>query len=141
MLKVTCAIIVRQNKILLTQKGSETEHPFQWEFPGGKVGQKETFVDCIIREIKEELNVEIKVLEAMISVKYDYGFKKIELLPFLCEIQDGEIVLTEHHDCRWLDLKELKEMNLSAADKRMIKQEINIQILEKYFRENMHNPR
>ena len=61
MLKVTCALINRGKDILLAQLGSGSSHPFQWEFPGGKINPGETAVECVIREIQEELNIEIKV--------------------------------------------------------------------------------
>ncbi len=60
MLKVSCAIIINKNKILVTQHGEKSEHPFLWEFPGGKINTGETPEECIKREIKEELSVEYK---------------------------------------------------------------------------------
>jgi 8-oxo-dGTP diphosphatase len=139
MLKVTCAIIVKLGKILVVQNGSDSDHPFQWEFPGGKIKGNETAEECIKREIREELEIEINILKTMCAVQWDYGFKKIELIPFLCKIDGGDIFLTEHDQFIWSDWKYVLKMNLSEADQEIIKLKANQQILEEYFRENMHN--
>jgi len=139
MLKVTCAIIIRQNKILVTQRNSASDHPFQWEFPGGKVNQGETAEDCVIREIGEELGVEIEIQGSLVAVKHDYGFKKIELIPFLCIIKSGQIKLNEHNDFMWVNFENLKEIDFAGADKKLIQQNENQKILEKYLWKNMHN--
>ena len=139
MLKVTCAIIISRNEILVTQRSESSDHPLQWEFPGGKVKDDESLTDCLKREIWEELNIEIEIQQKLIPVKYDYGFKQIELFPFLCSVNSGEIRLTEHSDFRWIDFEELKHYDFSAADKKLIEITKNQNILKKYLRENMHD--
>ncbi len=139
MLKVTCAIIVKQNEILVTQRGGNTDHPFQWEFPGGKINQNETAADCITREINEELGIEIRILDLMIPVQHDYGFRKIELIPFICEIQSGSIKLTEHIDFKWISIENLEQIDLSDADRKLIQTDGNRLILEKYLGENKND--
>ena len=62
MLIVTCAIIRNEkNEILVVQRGKATDHPFKWEFPGGKVAPGETDEECVIREVEEELSMEIVI--------------------------------------------------------------------------------
>ena len=139
MLKVTCAIIVKSGKILIVQNGTDSDHPFQWEFPGGKVKGNETPEECIKREIREELEIEIDILMTMQAVNWDYGFKQIELIPFLCNINEGEINLTEHTRYLWNNWESLLKMDLCGADLEMIRLKANQQMLKKYFRENMHN--
>jgi len=141
MLKVTCALIISQNKILVAQRNSNTDHPFQWEFPGGKLNHNETPEDCIIREIREELEIEIGIKESMITVKHDYGFRQIKLIPFLCVIKSGSIKLNEHNDFKWLSLENLNETDLVEADKKFIQLSENQKILEKYFWKNKNNHR
>lgn len=96
MIDVCCAILVKDFKILAVQRGPDSSHPWQWEFPGGKIHSDETSEECIIRECKEELSIEIKVLSHFDSVEFDYKTKQIRLIPFVCEIVSGEIMLTEH---------------------------------------------
>ena len=137
MLNVTCALIVRGKEILLTQKDGNSSHPFQWEFPGGKKWKGETAEDCIIREIKEELELEIVILRKLNPVVHDYGFRKIELLPFLCTIRSGTIVLNEHVAFRWVRWNEVRQFELSAADKKLLSEKGNLRELEKHFGEKM----
>jgi 8-oxo-dGTP diphosphatase len=141
MLKVTCAIIVKRNKILVAQRNTSSNHPFKWEFPGGKLKLPETIEECIIREIKEELDIEIEIREAMITVFHDYEHKQIELIPFLCILKSGDIKLIEHHDFMWITFGNLKNIDFADADMKLIQQNGNKMILKKYLWKNMNNTR
>ncbi len=141
MLKVTCALIVRQNKILITQLSSGTDHPYQWEFPGGKLNYDEKVEDCITREISEELEIEIGIKESMVAVKHDYGFKQIELIPFLCYVKSGHIKLIVHNDYKWVTLEKLNEIDFAEADRKLIQQNENQKILKKYLWKNKYDSR
>jgi len=141
MLKVTCAIIIQQNKILVTQLNASSDHPLKWEFPGGKLKPGETEEECISREINEELEIDIEIRKPMISLFHNYGCKQIELIPFLCVIKTGVIKLNEHHDLIWVTLKELEKIDFAAADRKLIQHSGNHNILKKYLRENMNNSR
>jgi len=134
MIDVTCAIIFQQNKILLTQRDKQSNHSFQWEFPGGKVKPDETEEQSIHREIWEELEIKIEIIEKLTPVIYDYGFKKIRLIPFLCYFKKGIIVLNEHAGFEWLGLNEIKERDISRADRELIYISDNQRLLEKYSR-------
>ncbi|SHF77849.1 8-oxo-dGTP diphosphatase [Mariniphaga anaerophila] len=130
MIKVTCAIIIQHKKILITQRGNHPRHPFQWEFPGGKTEPEETDKECVERELKEELNLHIEAVQKLHPVQFDYGFREIELIPFICHIKSGEIQLKEHVDFKWLSLSEIKKINLSAADKKLLQHPVNRQAIE-----------
>lgn len=140
MIKVTCALIVHQNKILITQRGLESDHPLKWEFPGGKIKEGETVRQSIIREILEELELKIKIQEIMITVEYDYGIKKIELIPFICSLKSGEIKLNEHLNYKWVALNNLLNFDFSEADRKLLLLEENMNILKEYTGKNMYNP-
>jgi 8-oxo-dGTP diphosphatase len=133
MLKVTCALIIEDNRILITQNNINSDHPLQWEFPGGKVKKNEVFEDCIKREIKEELDIEIQILKTLEPAVFDYGIKKIELIPFLCSIKKGNIRLKVHKDLEWISFKKLGFVNLSGADRALIEIEENRKILKEYI--------
>jgi 8-oxo-dGTP diphosphatase len=141
MIKVTCAIIIKHNKILVTQRKASSTHPLGWEFPGGKLNPGESIEDCIVREIKEELDLEIEIQEALISVCYNYGRKQIELIPFLCTIKIGKIKLIEHQSFMWINFNNLFDFDFICADRKMLQLPENKSILEKYLRKNMHNAR
>ena len=135
MLKVTCALIVENQKLLITQNSSNSDHPFQWEFPGGKMKPGEDAEHCILREIKEELNIVVSVVRRLEPVGFDYGYKRIELIPFLCRIQSGTIQLHEHIDFEWIGFKKIKETDFSGADRELILETRNAGILKKYVGE------
>lgn len=132
MIQVTCALLIHEGKVLITQNGAESAHPFQWEFPGGKINPEETAKACIIREIKEELELDIVVIEDLVAVEHDYGIKKIILIPFVCSIAGGSLKLNNHIDKKWIAFSDLKEVDFSAADKRLISLGENRKLLEKY---------
>ena len=141
MLKVTCAIIISHDKILITQRNSSSDHPMKWEFPGGKLNPDETVEECIIREIREELDIEIEIRESMTPVQHDYGFKQIELIPFACKLKSGKIKLLEHHDFMWITFSNLEKTDFADADKDLIQLNENRIILKKHLWKNMNDTR
>jgi len=117
MINVTCAIIRNdENDILIVRRGEKSDHPFKWEFPGGKINDDETEEECIIREIREELSMEIVICKRLQDTEFDYGIKKIRLIPFVCETLDELPVLSEHIAFRWIGAGELKDVDFSEAD-------------------------
>lgn len=138
MIHVTCALIIKNNRILITQNNPYSDHPFRWEFPGGKIKREETPECCIIREIKEELELRIRIIRRMEPVDFDYKIKQIRLIPFLCEIETGEITLNEHISYAWKKLEDLSNVDFSEADMELITRGENISILEEYVGEEMY---
>lgn len=90
--------------------------PFKWEFPGGKVEQGETAEECLVREIREELDVDIEVLEPRPPSVHRYGTQTIRLRPFICRIIAGQIHLKEHERHCWLEPSRLMELDWAEAD-------------------------
>jgi 8-oxo-dGTP diphosphatase len=117
MISVTCAVIRNEeDEVLIVQRGEATDHPLKWEFPGGKLIPGETNEECIIREVKEELSMEIVICGNLPEVEYDYGHKKINLIPFICDTLDELPFLSEHLAYRWLPAVNLKQVDFSEAD-------------------------
>jgi len=117
MLRVTCAIIRNEDdEVLAVQRDGNTDHPFKWEFPGGKIKAGESEEECIIREIREELTMDIVICSRMEAVEYDYGKKHILLIPFVCDTLDDLPVLTEHAAFKWISPARLRELDFSEAD-------------------------
>ena len=119
--EVTCAIILDGDKVLATQRSYFMPHPYKWEFPGGKLLAGETPEACIIREIREELGVEITVIQLLPSVKHVDSHNAIKLIPFVCAIREGEISLTEHRLYRWINRSRLEELDWLEADVEVLK--------------------
>lgn len=117
MIDVTCAVIRNEDdEVLIVQRGEATDHPFKWEFPGGKVDPEEAEDECIIREIKEELAIEIIIFGRLPAVEYDYGHKKIKLIPFICDTLDDIPFLSEHIAYKWVNAGDLRSIDFSEAD-------------------------
>lgn len=128
MLNVTCAIIKVGNEILVTQRSEKMKLPLKWEFPGGKVEENENEIECIKREIKEEINIEIDVLKRLSNSIYDYGTFKINLIPFLANYTSGDIVLAEHKDFKLLDKLELLNLDWAEADLPIVEEFLKLEL-------------
>jgi len=120
MIQVCCAIILKDSKILAVQRGAESSHPNLWEFPGGKIHINETAEQCILREIEEELTVKVKILSRMEALEFDYGNKQINLIPFVCKIASGEIILIEHQSQHWFSINDWQSIDWLEADSELI---------------------
>lgn len=117
MIDVSCALITRQNgQILVTQRSAFMSLPLKWEFPGGKVEPGETAAECVVREIAEELGVQIETVEQWTDYLFDNGKQIIRLIPFHCRLIKGDISLTEHAAFQWLSPGELSSLDWSEAD-------------------------
>jgi 8-oxo-dGTP diphosphatase len=117
MIDVTCAIIRNEeDEVLIVRRGEATDHPFKWEFPGGKVNPGETLEECIIREVAEELSMEVVIVSRLPEVEHDYGFRQIRLIPFICDTLEELPFLTEHIAWRWVQSHELSSVDFSEAD-------------------------
>lgn len=117
MIEAACAVIMRDDKIFCAQRSEKMRHPLQWEFPGGKLEKNESPRACIVREIKEELLVQIEVLQPLTPNVFDYGNDyKVLLFPFICRLTSGEPVLTEHKQYQWLRPDQLADLNWVEGD-------------------------
>ncbi|MBG6187019.1 MULTISPECIES: (deoxy)nucleoside triphosphate pyrophosphohydrolase [unclassified Flavobacterium] len=125
---VTCAIILIENKILVAQRSDKMKLPLKWEFPGGKLEENESEIDCIKREIKEEINIEIEVLRKLSNSIYDYGNFKINLIPFIAKHILGEIILAEHKDYKLLEKVELLNLDWAEADLPIVEEFLKLEL-------------
>ena len=128
MIPVLCAIIYIDNKILVAQRSEKMKLPLKWEFPGGKLEENESEIDCIKREIKEELNIEIEILKRLSSSAFDYGTFKIKLIPYLANYVSGDIQLSEHNDYRLLDKSELLNLDWAEADIPIVEEFLKLEL-------------
>lgn len=115
-IEVTCAIISLEGKILVVQRGDNMKLPLKWEFPGGKIEDSETDEECIIREIKEELNIDIKLTSRLSPTNFDYPDISIRLTPFVANYFEGDIKLSEHKQYLLLEKDELFKLDWAEAD-------------------------
>lgn len=116
---VICDSLEKPNKIFATVRGYG-EFKGQWEFPGGKVEIGETTEEALRREIKEELDIIIKVGNLIDTIEYDYPKFHLSMDCFWCSVISGNIVLKEAEDAKWLSKNELNNVNWLPADREII---------------------
>lgn len=116
-IKVAAAAIVHQGRLLITQR----KNGF-WELPGGKVESGETFEQCCIREIKEELDLDIKINSYFGDLNYTYPDFKLEMKIYTCSLIDPneKVILNVHQNKLWAKADELPKVNWLPADLELI---------------------
>ena len=117
--RVVAAIIIENGKVFATQRGYG-EFKDGWEFPGGKIEPGETPEEAIVREIKEELDTEVEVIELLDTVEYDYPNFHLSMGCFICKIKSGDLVLKEHEAAKWLTCSTLNSVKWLPADRMVI---------------------
>jgi 8-oxo-dGTP diphosphatase len=114
--RVAAAIILRDERVLIAQRSVGDRLALKWEFPGGKLEPGETPEECLIREIGEELNLNITVSGHFMTSFFRNDTGMIELMAFLSEVQSGNMSLNVHADVRWVSLRELASFDFAPAD-------------------------
>lgn len=118
-IQVAAAIIKDNNKIFVAQRGYG-EFKGKWEFPGGKLETGETPHQALVREIKEELDAEIEIGEALPIFEYDYPQFHLILHCFWCSADPKQLCLKEHMDAKWLGREELESVDWLASNQDLV---------------------
>jgi len=120
-IEVAAALIFRNGKILITQRRADTHLGGLWEFPGGKREPGETFEQCLVREIREELGIEISAGKLFEEITHAYAEKTVGLKFFNCELVRGEPQPLGCAAVKWIGKAELAGHQFPAADARLLK--------------------
>jgi mutator protein MutT len=118
--EVSAALIFRGGKLLITQRHAHAHLGGLWEFPGGKREAGETCEQCLVREIGEELGVEISVGELVEEIAHDYPEKSVHLKFFRCELLAGEPQPLDCAAVKWIVKSELAAHEFPAADAQLL---------------------
>ncbi len=118
-IEVVAAIIRRGDKVFATQRGYG-EWKDWWEFPGGKMEPGETPEAALIREIREELDTEIRIDRFLHTVEWDYPKFHLTLHCYLCSLLSESIHLNEHEAARWLGKEEIHSVRWLPADEGLL---------------------
>jgi mutator protein MutT len=118
--EVSAALIFRNDKLLITQRHANAHLGGLWEFPGGKRESNETFEQCLVREVREELGVEIWVGELFKEITHDYPEKSVHLKFFICKLLSGEPQPLDCAAVKWIEKSELAMHEFPAADAQLL---------------------
>lgn len=118
MIDVVAAILENKNgELLIAKRKKGKKLAGYWEFPGGKVEKGETPRQTLVRELNEEMNIEIETGEFIGENIHHYDPEStIRLLAYKGIITKGEIELMDHEQYRWVNIKDLKNIRLAPAD-------------------------
>lgn len=117
MINVVAGIIRnKDNKILIAQRNMKKSQGGLWEFPGGKIENDETMEEAIVREIKEELDMDIVFESYFDEKKYIYPEKKINLIALNCRIIGEKYNVLEHEKVEWITVEEFDNFEFAPAD-------------------------
>jgi len=113
---VTAAVIEDRGSVLISQRKKDANQGLKWEFPGGKLEDGESPEECIIREVKEELNIDIEVDRILKAVSHRYNERFILLLAYLCRHVGGVPKTLDCKSFSWVPVRELMKYDLAEAD-------------------------
>lgn len=118
-LEVVCGIIEKNHRYLIAKRSEGSDLGF-YEFPGGKVEKNETFQQALIRELKEELNLDVTIKKHILDFDDEREDKIIHLHAYLCHIQSGNLSLSAHSEIQWIQLHEVFNYPFQEADQVLL---------------------
>ncbi len=121
-IKVVAGLILQNNKLLICQRPNFKDHPLKWEFPGGKIKNYETNEEALIREINEELSINIINYEELISYNFIYKElnKKVFIYFYLVNNFSGKVLNNFHKELKWIEIKDIREYDFLEGDLKII---------------------
>jgi mutator protein MutT len=117
---VAAALVFRDGKLLITQRYAKAHLGGLWEFPGGKREPEETFEQCLVRELREELGIEVAVGELVESLTHEYPEKTVHLNFYRCRWKQHEPQPLGCPAFKWVSAARLKDHAFPAADARLL---------------------
>ena len=120
LIEVSAGLIFRGRKLLIAQRHADSHLGGLWEFPGGKRHAGETFEQCLARELREELGVDVSVGELFEGLTHDYQDLTVHLRFFLCRLTAGEPQPLGCATLKWVRQTELASHDFPAADARLL---------------------
>ena len=117
MVKVVAALVKNGDKYLIARRNhGDPEANGKWEFPGGKLEENESELEAVVREMREEFEIEVEALEYLCNSITEYAARTIELRLYLCEFISGDFKLHAHHEYKWVSLDEIISYDFAPAD-------------------------
>lgn len=121
MTEVVAALVWDEDRFMICQRPAHKKRGLLWEFVGGKVEAGESKESALIRECREELDVEIEVENVFMDVVHDYPDLLVHLTLFNATIKEGTPRLLEHNDIKWITPEEIGNFEFCPADEEILK--------------------
>lgn len=126
-LRVAAAVICRDRRILIARRSGADPLSGYWEFPGGKIHPGETPEDCLVREIREELGMNVAIVSALGSHEHRYAYRAVRLIFFAAKPVSGRPRLIAHDSIAWVYPDALKDYAFAPADRPMVRHIVRCQ--------------
>lgn len=120
-IEVAAGLVFRAGRLLITQRHPDAHLGGLWEFPGGKREAGESFEDCLVRELREELGIGVEVGALLETIAHDYPDKRVLLKFFRCQWREHEPRPHDCHDLAWVTRDTLRRYEFPAADERLLR--------------------
>jgi len=117
---VTAGLVFHRSKLLITQRPAGTHLAGMWEFPGGKQDPGETLPECLARELREELGIEVEVHELLEECVHSYPEKTVKLHFFRCSLKQGEPRAIECSNFAWVTAEDLDRYAFPPPDHSLL---------------------
>ena len=121
MTEVVAALIWEGDRFLACQRPAHKARGLLWEFVGGKVEPGESLEDALIRECREELDITVAPRDVFMEVIHEYPDLTVRLTLFNATIAEGTPKALEHHDIRWITVREIDGLEFCPADEEILK--------------------
>ena len=119
-IRVVAAEIEREGCFLITQRRPTAVLPLLWEFPSGRVETDERDEDALVREIREEMDIEVRVGKLSMFIAHEYDDYRVDLCVYRCELVSDAIRPRRVHDWRWVAPEDMDKYEFPPADAQTV---------------------
>ena len=119
--QIAVGIVERNGRVLISKRKPDAHSGDLWEFPGGKVHEGEAPEQAVVRELREELGIGVRVDRFYARVEHEYPDRRIELLAYLCVLEEGKPTPIHCAACEWVTFSDLGRHSFPEANSTLIK--------------------
>ena len=121
LIHVALGIVLHEARVLICRRPEDAVLGGLWEFPGGKVESGELINQALLRELREELAIEVRIVDALPTISFDYPHGRIILHPFVCQWTGGEVTPLGCSGFKWIESAELMHHRFPPANEALLR--------------------